>query len=167
MWDWDKNGLIFVFVQHIEISSVFISNTIMKNLSLLLMVFFLCSFPLFAQETKTDPSYAATLQQGEALKFGNKAVKFKKVISDSRCPKDVTCMWAGEAKVLIEVYGEGDLVEEKVVTIGSSFLPLSLSAEGLQYFLNSSYLLPYPTTENKSLDKDYTLGIMVRENRVE
>lgn len=136
----------------------------MKNVSLFLF-FLCCTLTLSAQEKEPNPSYAAMLKQGELLIFGDKAIKFKEVVSDSRCPKDVACVWAGEAKVLIEVYGDGNLVEERIVTVGSSSFPLNFSAEDSEYFLNSSQLLPYPTTKNNNLDQDYTLRLMVNEDR--
>lgn len=30
-------------------------------------------------------------------------VQFVSVVTDSRCPRDVTCMWAGEVKVLLSI----------------------------------------------------------------
>ena len=39
------------------------------------------------------------LEVGQDLLFGQTKVRVLKVISESRCPRQVTCIWAGEAKV--------------------------------------------------------------------
>lgn len=122
------------------------------------------STTLFAQEQKQDVIlHAGALQQGEFLVFGNKSLKFKEVVADSRCPKDVTCIWAGEAKVLIEVLENGKSVEEKVVTIGATSIPLKFNAEDILYSLSFMQLLPYPTSTNKNPGQDYTLNLQVKE----
>ncbi|WP_010230960.1 hypothetical protein [Gillisia marina] len=58
----------------------------------------------YAQEKDSIVNFNAELDYGELFTFKNKSIQFKKVISDSRCPKDVTCIWAGEAKVLVAIW---------------------------------------------------------------
>ena len=62
--------------------------------------------------------HTSTLCVGDNLDFGNKSIKFKKVISDSRCPNaaGITCIWAGEVKVLFEFYDDGELQGKKIIT---------------------------------------------------
>ena len=40
-------------------------------------------------------------------------IRLKEVVEDSRCPKDVTCIWAGQAVVIVEVFENKKLIEEK------------------------------------------------------
>lgn len=133
----------------------------MKYLSLLFFLFF--SILLSAQEQEEIAVYSSALQQGAQFTFGNKSIKFKEVVVDSRCPKDVTCIWAGEAKVLIEVSQNGKLLEERIIAVNSSNIPLNFSAEDILYTLNSIELLPYPTTKNNIPDKNYLLNMRVSE----
>lgn len=45
-----------------------------------------------------------TLQYGEERRVGGVLrLSFVEVLEDSRCPVDVTCVWAGNAKVLIGI----------------------------------------------------------------
>jgi len=38
-----------------------------------------------------------------SLKTGQMSVRFVAVTEDSRCPRDTTCVWAGEVKVQLEI----------------------------------------------------------------
>jgi len=40
---------------------------------------------------------------GETVVFTHVTIKFVEVLEDSRCPKDVNCMWEGQAIALMEV----------------------------------------------------------------
>jgi hypothetical protein len=53
----------------------------------LLTAFLIFSFSFMAQEIPEVHSYKAVIGQGELLNFGNRYLKFKEVVSDSRCPK--------------------------------------------------------------------------------
>lgn len=63
---------------------------------------------LAACRSASDPAaHAASLDQDIQLAPGDRAVfaeqkldvEFVRVVEDSRCPTDVTCVWAGEVKV--------------------------------------------------------------------
>ena len=47
-------------------------------------------------------------------------LRLKSVLNDSRCPKGVTCIWAGEVSVTIEVYKDKKLVEERDITFNAA-----------------------------------------------
>lgn len=68
---------------------------------------------------------------GDSLLFGEKSIKFKKLISDSRCPKGdaITCIWAGEVIVLMEFYQNGKLQGAKQIT-GSNILLEDIYIDG-------------------------------------
>ena len=137
----------------------------MKYLFLFGILFF--SISLSAQDQEENRIFNTVLQDGEQLEFGDKSIRFKEVISDSRCPKDVTCVWAGEAKVLIEVFEKGKLINEKLVVINPYILdeiPLQFSAGGGIYSITAFKLFPYPSTASKKNTLDYTLEMQVSEN---
>ena len=52
-----------------------------------------------------EPGVEVTLAPGEAMsaKTTEMTVRFIAVTEDSRCPRDVTCIWAGEVKVQLEI----------------------------------------------------------------
>jgi hypothetical protein len=134
---------------------------------LFLFGFLICSISLSAQVQEENTIFNSVLQGGEQLEFGDKSIRFKEVISDSRCPKDVTCVWAGEAKVLIEIFEKGKLLNEKLVVInpyGIDEIPLQFSAGGGIYSITAFKLFPYPSTASKKDKMNYTLEMQVIEN---
>jgi len=104
----------------------------MKYLTVLL--FLSLPFVSFAQETPVKV-HSSILQAGELFNLGEVTVLFKEVISDSRCPKQVTCIWAGEAKVLLEIYENGKFLENKIIS--------SAGGNGIQQFFSSWYSLQH------------------------
>lgn len=117
-----------------------------------------------AQEQSAKLSFESLLSPGEFFSFENKSIRFKEVISDSRCPKDVTCIWAGEAKVLVEVFENGKQLEEKIISLkeGANFT-FSFGDSDSRYSLNDLELYPYPTSKHKIAASDYCLKIRLSE----
>ncbi len=120
-----------------------------------------------AQNTPTQklepPTIGVKLMYGDMADFGDTQIKFKKVISDSRCPEDVQCVWAGEAKVLVEIFTNGKLDSEKEL----KFAPLNsilsiVDTESLG--IEALLLQPYPKSAVPKNQNEYYLVLSVREN---
>ncbi|WP_130734755.1 hypothetical protein [Flavobacterium sp. J27] len=45
--------------------------------------------------------------------------KLKKVTADSRCPEGLNCVWEGQVEMVVSVYKENELVEEKELIVNS------------------------------------------------
>lgn len=133
-------------------------KTIMKILFFYFVLF--CGMA-FAQEAEESMVLNTTLKEGEMFFFGNNSVQFQKVISDSRCPKEVTCVWPGEATVLIHVYEKGKFQYEKTITVGGVNIPLDLSED--IYNLVGLVLLPYPSLKNEVITEEYVLNLKISE----
>lgn len=136
----------------------------MKYIPVLFLMFF--SGFAQAQDSITVNRYSSALGIGEQLNFGNKTIKFKELLTDSRCPKEVTCIWAGEAKVLVEVFQKGKSRGEKIIVVAgggnsSTFLN-ELFPEG-SFSLSGLALAPYPSAGNPTKPSDYKLTLEVRE----
>lgn len=127
----------------------------------IVICFLLLPLSISAQEEQQVKLYSSSLEVGDYLIFRDNSLRFKEVISDSRCPKDVTCVWAGEAKILVELYRNGSFLKEKILTLSNSTIPLEFSVQGVNYSINKMVLYPYPTT--KLVDPDYSLEIMIVE----
>ncbi len=56
--------------------------------------------------------------QQKSMANGKVRVKFISVMEDSRCPADVDCVWAGNAKVKIQVWVRGG--ETKIFELGTN-----------------------------------------------
>lgn len=120
-------------------------------------MFCLLVFPglLSAQEISEDTNnrMEILLDVGHEFKLDQSSVRFLKVISDSRCPKKVTCIWEGEAKILLGITENGEYYEKEYV-IGGNRLEFMLS-DVLQ--LQVSQLSPYPETGAGIAPEEYKL----------
>lgn len=130
---------------------------------LVLCILLILGAEVTAQETGQVNFYSSALQQGEMMKFGDRSIRFKNVISDSRCPEDVTCIWAGEAIVSVEIYENGRCVEEKLIVVASTNIPLKYNTDNTSYSIEQLSLSPVPSVTNRDISKEYKLQIKLRE----
>lgn len=79
---------------------------------IVLLTFLLFSFSLFSQKIEKIAPKKCIPKKGYHLKL-------KSVFDDSRCPEGVTCVWAGEVSVIIEVYKDKQLIEERTIIFNS------------------------------------------------
>ena len=79
---------------------------------LILLFFLVFSFSLFAQSEMKITTKKCVPKKGYHLRL-------KSVFDDSRCPEGVTCIWAGEVSVTIEIHKDKKFLEEKTLTFNS------------------------------------------------
>lgn len=78
-----------------------------------------------AASTTTVPlDDAVTLEPGRAVRVsgGRTRITFTTVRSDSRCPSDVTCVWAGNAEVVLSV-GGGEADRDTTIVLNTGVEP--------------------------------------------
>ncbi|CAM2862441.1 hypothetical protein [Flavobacterium frigoris] len=132
----------------------------MKNFLIVMLLVF--SVSLFAQTDQNIRSLKIT--QKKCLKNKGTKLILKEVLSDSRCPEGVQCIWAGEAKVVVSVYeGKKFVKDEELVISGKneqinkdwfmSYLPFS------QKNIKSINIVPYPKEGVKINPKEYYIKI--------
>ena len=121
---------------------------------------------LFATTTKPTQR-VIRLNQEFTLKVGQSArsedsglkITFASVKEESRCPKGVTCVWAGNAKILIEISKhEG----------GSTTLELNTnmkpkSGRCLGYEVSLEKLDPYPKADEQLKPSQYEATLILRK----
>lgn len=95
------------------------------------------------------------LAPGQSAKFPdeNLEVKFVGIDSDSRCPSDVTCVWAGEVVVRLTVRKDGRTQELGIKETHS------LAAEG--YSVSVLQVLPVRATSQPIAPADYRVTLKV------
>jgi hypothetical protein len=59
------------------------------------------------QTARVGSEFKLGAGRSATLDGGSLRVRFARVASDSRCPVDVNCVWAGNAEILVEVGGRG------------------------------------------------------------
>lgn len=129
---------------------------------ILIAVLLVFSVSLFAQTDQNIRSLKIT--QKKCLKNKGTKLILKEVVSDSRCPEGVQCIWAGEAKVTVSVYEGKKLIKEEELVINGkneqankdwfrSYLPSS------QKNIKSINIVPYPKEGVKINPKEYYIKI--------
>lgn len=90
-------------------------------------------------------------------------MKITKIISDSRCPEGVTCVWAGEVQLELEIYKNQKI--EKSETISINYKMLELNKQFFTKYISTDKkikeILVLPTKkEGHNIElKDYVLKV--------
>ncbi len=118
----------------------------MKKFILILLLTF--GTTLFAQKQVEQEVKYVKITQKKCLKKSGYQMVLKELISDSRCPEGVNCIWAGEVTVLVSVYKNKKFIEDKTISISipktdentailSKYMPSSQKIKSVDIF-------PYP-----------------------
>ncbi len=110
------------------------------------------------------PKIVSKLRFGKPMKIGDVELKFIKVLSDSRCPKGVACVWAGEAVVLVDIFKDGKKTEQKELTFSpKSHLQNKFSniLKSDELSISSYNILPYPKYGRKITNEEYYLQLEI------
>ena len=93
------------------------------------------------------------LKMGESAEMPREGLKieFDSVAEDSRCPKGVTCIWAGNAKILLKVKKDGG--KHTNVELNTNINPKT--CRYLEYELRLKELKPYPEGDQTIKSSDY------------
>ena len=133
----------------------------MKNIVLFSFLLF-CTFS-FSQVAEEKVSIAKITQKKCFKKKGFTLV-LKEVVSDSRCPEGLNCIWAGEVTVVLSVYKDLKLVEDNTMVFSMKnqeenklwfckYLPDN------QKNLKSVQVLPYPNKDTPIDKKKYFIKV--------
>ncbi|MDA1349416.1 MAG: hypothetical protein O3A47_11225 [Chloroflexi bacterium] len=115
------------------------------------------------QVTRLDEPFKIKEGDSAALVSESLEVRFDAVVSDSRCPANVTCIWAGEAKVAVSLAdSSGNEIGKVELTIGAD--PDAAYANVGDYSIALMALDPYPGTpeaERQGDDPEYAAVLLV------
>jgi hypothetical protein len=107
-----------------------------------------------------------TITQSKTLKSKGTQLVLKQVISDARCPEGLSCVWAGEAQVLISVYQNKKWKDEEIITFSSkkveenkAWLAKTLAIPIAK--IKSIRLLPSPKDSIKIDPKSYVIKVEI------
>ncbi|MEO6588136.1 MAG: hypothetical protein ABIP06_02300 [Pyrinomonadaceae bacterium] len=79
----------------------------MKTKLFLLLVLMLAFSGLFAAQAQTRQEQKVQIHKQKNFSRSKLTVRFVSLVEDSRCPKGTQCIWAGNAKIKIEVSNRG------------------------------------------------------------
>lgn len=92
-----------------------------------------------------------------AAKQSGLKVKFVEVLEDSRCPTGANCIWAGNAKIKIEVTNKGG--GRKLLELNTNSGPKGDQFDG--WAIDLVTLTPYPSTTATIDTKDYVAKVVI------
>jgi len=129
---------------------------------LLLSVLFISVNLIFAQET--EQLRYLTITQKECVKKKGYRLLLKSVVSDSRCPEGVNCIWAGEIQAVVSVYQDKKLLENATLTFSSKTVEenkvwFSKYLPAKKRNIKSMEILPYPKDSIRIDPKSYFIKI--------
>ncbi|OAB80136.1 hypothetical protein [Cochleicola gelatinilyticus] len=130
----------------------------------------ICSTFVYGQkETPVEvPKIAMKVPFGESITINETTITFKKVLEDSRCPKEVNCIWAGRIKILVEVSKDGTTAETKELIFGQT-RPGESESKQIATLNGKTYVgmnvTPYPQEEGISDPSKYALLLVKKTNK--
>jgi len=142
-------------------------NTLMKSLRIFLVLVSFCTFLLAGQaDAKAQNTPLETIEEntkfslglGKCQKMEGVKITFLEVLQDSRCPKDVDCVWAGQAKIKIRIKEKGKAAfEQEILFDGSGKEIVIYSSETVA--IKAISLSPEPITSIPKKDRAYNLEV--------
>ncbi len=90
-------------------------------------------------------------------------LEFRQVNQDSRCPETVTCVWPGQARVVLTLHqGEEDLGEVELVLQPGNAAAAVETLGG--YTMQLTELAPYPQVTGAIAPDDYQATVVVSQS---
>lgn len=119
---------------------------------------------LLVQSGGSKTQFQLKVNQTFLLESANIQVKFLNVTADSRCPSDVTCIWQGETKVLVNVMYNNTTNENFILTTNSA-VQNSSKIVG-DYVIRVSQIDPYPLSGKKISLSDYVVTFEITKSGI-
>ena len=107
--------------------------------------------------TVQDKSFTLKVEQEKVVPGTRIKVKFIELIEDSRCPTDVQCVWAGNAKIKLR-FSKGS--SEETVELNTFIKPKSVEFGGYKFSLMG--LAPRPRSNIRISRLGYTVALTAK-----
>ena len=125
-------------------------------------LFYFAIFFLFGVSTQAQD--ITIINYGTTIAIEEIDLEFVEVLEDSRCPANVNCIQAGKAVVLVNIYVNGNISEERKLEFHpSGFTNLNINTlfntNGLR--IKGLNLLPYPVAMTKTPKEAYFLDLAI------
>lgn len=113
-----------------------------------------------AKVVVTPPVIAVKLMLGKKVVLSKTEISFEAVIEDSRCPKDVSCIWAGQATIKVRIKPQGSPSEIREITFSPGLQGPVLLAVTKNCRIMVDNLHPYPiASTDEAAKKGYFISL--------
>lgn len=136
--------------------------------TLFLLSFCYISFISAQDSTKTKvetPKIITKLMYGNTINIEGLDFKFVGTQSDSRCPKGVQCVWAGEVIATVNILKEGTVLERKRIVFSATSKAENLTGNIFSseaFNVSGLSVGPYPEYRDKIKKEDYYINLEIR-----
>lgn len=134
----------------------------LKNILLLVLTVIILIGPACRKATTVEvhlnEEFSLSIGQSAFVGGENLELGFRGVVEDSRCPKDVTCVWAGRVNCLVELERAGSSSHVTLTELG---LTEEYSRQRYEEYELAFHLTPYPEAGTKIPTDAYRLHLIV------
>ena len=88
-------------------------------------------------------------------------ISIDSVLSDSRCPSDVVCIWEGNAEVRFLLNNDGKKMKFILNSHGGDNYPSDTTISG--YNIKLVELHPYPVSTSKIANSEYVADLLIKK----
>jgi len=107
-----------------------------------------------------DQEFTLVFQEEGQLKDGAFKISFQEILEDSRCPSDVQCVWAGQAKVLLHFTEKNKPTDNVELILGVDNPELATKVIGA-YTIRLLEVDPYPLSTREVAPSDYSIRLII------
>lgn len=109
-------------------------------------------------KTRLGEEFSLRIGQTASIEEENLEIRFCEVVEDSRCPKNVTCVWAGRVSCIVGVSDSGSSYKMVLTEPGLSD---QYAKETYKEYRLAFHVDPYPEAGKKISEDEYRLLLIV------
>jgi hypothetical protein len=109
-------------------------------------------------QVRLNEGFSLSIGQRASVTGEDLAVSFEEVTEDSRCPSDVTCVWAGRVSCVVELTHAGS---SDRVTLTEPGLTSEYTREEYEEYEVAFHVTPYPEAGKKIANDAYRLHLII------
>jgi hypothetical protein len=109
-------------------------------------------------QVRLNEEFCLSIGQHASVTGEDLAISFEEVTEDSRCPSDVTCVWAGRVSCVVELTQAGSSYR---VTLTEPGLTSEYSRELYEGYEIAFHVTPYPEAGKKIANDSYRLHLII------
>jgi hypothetical protein len=109
-------------------------------------------------QVRLNEEFCLSIGQYAPITGEDLAVSFEEVTEDSRCPSDVTCVWAGRVSCVVELMHAGSSYRMTLTELG---LTSEYTREEYEEYELAFHVTPYPEAGNNIANDTYRLHLII------
>ena len=119
-----------------------------------------CGKDEYKDEREIGEEFSLHIGETASIKGEQLRIEFLEISEDSRCPRNVTCVWEGRAIAIIEISKGNSSQKIELVVPGLTDAPIKTQFEEYEFVFK---ILPYPEAEVQISPDEYRLMLTVNK----